>query len=1373
MYQIRRLNLVRVPGSYLIMKQQIKKTPMFKAVAVALVTVLLSTIPVQAGYAQVAAPSLTPGALLYPTGAFNPAQMVGLRIDTRDPFHFYFVMDKGDAALSDAQKQEEYRRIIKHFLVSLTVANKDMWVNLSPYESNRTIGANFGLTATGQDLLAQDYILKRFTASLMYPEVDTGRGFWKKVYDQVYEKFGTTDVPVDTFNKVWVRADQAEIYQKDGSAFLVKSHLKVMLEKDFLAEDHARAADVGVTAEEANDGKSGAVTADAVRAIIVPLIEKEVNEGRNFIRLRQIYNAMILATWYKKALRQSLLSQVYADKNKVAGVEVDDPKAGEKVYAKYLEAFKAGVFNYIKEEQDPQTHVTQPRKYFSGGAVGVEEDILADASQEAAAGFLNRTGHDIVDTALKNPDFSQKQSGTPNVDGMIRHALANADVTPGQGKVFFYVPQGAPADNVFVRYAAQHPSEGAVYASLDKLQQALTRETAIVFVPFARTDDLQPLIEAAAVKNPKTFLAFSTARAEAPAPAAIPLPDIVDRPAAFKAYLSNLRLSPLDDIRKVELGVAFLETQWLAGNDAERRQYKGVSSSSGVSGMADVIKYLFKKNKGIVNPNIVLIRSAYGGTDANLDFYKSYGLDVRYVTDPDNELEDTLDENTIGVIFESPNNPPLRVWDIEKIVTTVKAHAPRALSIFDGAFGTPAGQQPLKFGVDIVVQVVTKMLGTGNSFGTIAVAKKEIADQLEYVRSATIHQDDARRIFESGLPTFFERYKAAQENARYLAAWLKEQKDVVTLLSYPGDPDHPQFRITQRQSEGENYGNMIYFDMPTLESAGLFGEILAFLRTPRHSVSLGEVRTQVQLPLKGAASTMPEEAKKKLPEMGMTLAGVRVSVGCEDPDDIIRDFKAAFDIVRRFKGRENECPLAELREILMHPTVQPDGKKVEHVVRLYPVVRQDEQTGALIVEPRVERAIAELERRARAWPLRFMARLGFRKGKQKLDDTLASLRIIHEGTRIDRLSTRTLAIQSGALWNPLVNAYAVTPGGEESNAYLVQGPDPLKLGFGGPLEAGKSWKDRIEEVVSGLFRVYGRIGTANALVFENIVAAAEGSITTGLNQDVQGVSVPSLETAFNVLAESWALQPVTKERKAVRIAVVAPKGSALYASAEKFQDIYGGLFVLKGEKRVEFVLVDPGTAGSAIEASIDRRTDLVVIDEFLGQQDEKARLFRTIKSKAMNSRLAVVNSRGIKQGFKPLKFGADFVINEFTNAYDEPVAAALVTPLEWVTRFLARRTYTSIASRAAMLHILPTAFLGIPSDGNKDASMTPGGIDLDDTLLNIKLDGQGVPLPVQFQDPAMVNIRGLEPVIRSIVPMTPLNMPIMSQIEQAAGGSPA
>jgi len=1537
------------------MYRDAKKNHGFKVIATALIAAMLSAIPVQSGYAQVALPLPVPGVRLHPTGAFNPVQIVGLKVDRQDPFHFYFVMDKGDAALGDDRKKGEYRKLIKHFLAALTIPNKDVWVNLSPYEAQRIIGDNFAKTATGQELLGQDYVLKQFTASLMYPEEDVGRGFWQKVYAQAYDKLGTTDIPVDTFNKIWIRADAAEVYEKDGAAFLVKSHLKVMLESDYVAMSHqkdmaessAPAGDVAMShqkdmAESSAPAETREFTVNAVREIIIPIIEKEVNEGENFAPLRQIYTAMILATWFKKTLKESLLSQVYSDKNKVAGVEANDPKSKEKIYERYLEAFKVGVFNYIKDEADPLTHETAPRKYFSGGMAGVAPEIISDASQGAGNEFLSKPGREIVDTDLvraierthadlvaRREDLnhetvraveqltaqvhSQGAEGrfdgvsyaarVSAVDNLIQMAQEFLEVSSGKKEVIFYIPEDAPADSLFVHYAARNSTEVIIVRSLDALQGALSYQTAIVFFPFSKSERFQEVSRMAGEKSPQTLLAFSDARLEpdplisgngsqnkneapkgvivvseevlsdrlrehrdsrqvapmhpkeawhrldalkkeyvAPGiagvqkeavqpPMEIALPDVVavvsataavtttltasgrlentdsifvtapdrvvlssngknpssgipypqdaDRETAFKNYLARLQDASLDINKKVELAIAFLETQWLSGNEQARREYRGVNSVSGVSGMADVLRYLFLRNKDILNPNIVLIRSAYGGTDANLEFYRKYGLDVRYVTDPDKELvgvsdrsrPGVLDENTVAVIFESPNNPPLKVWDIEKIVRTVKANAPRALTIFDGAFATPAGQQPLKFGVDIVIQVVTKMLGTGNAFGTVAVAKKEIAADLEYVRSAQIHEDDARNIFEYGVSTFFERYRTSLDNTRNLVKWLKQQQDVVSSLSYPGDPDHPQFDITLRQAEGENYGNMIKFTIKDgLESAKLFIKILTFLRVPKHSVSLGEARTQVQLPLAGVASTMPEEAKQKLPSMGMNVADVRISVGIEDSKDIINDFDTALRLLRLFKGREGSFPLAELRKYLMHPVVQPDGMTVEHVGRLFPEVGEDEGSGEFLAEPKIEKAIGDLERAATSWPLGIKSVLNFGKSKKRLDDTLLSLRIIHEATRLDRYSPKTLAVISNVFWGPLSgNLYAVTPGAGRSNADVVQDADVLAEIFKAPLEAGKPSKERSSPVVKGLYGGYGRLGNPDARSAEYTVASIEAGVLPGGNQDVQGVSVPTFEAAFDILGESVAFQDEsTRKSGPVRIAVIAQQGSAVDERARKFKNIYEGLFLLKGERRVEFSVITPDAEGRNFLERIHRDTDFVLVDEFLDKPDGKTRLFRAIRAKAGHSCLAVVNSRGFIEGFHPIKSkDADIVLDRFNNPYGKNVAAVIVAPREaWATKLFGRRTFTSIATRAPLLSALSVIYRGHSAPDS--AELVNGGIDLRDEYLRIKVDGGGMPLPLQLQDPAMINIQGLEPVIRNIAPMTPINMPILSELTTAS-----
>ncbi|MBF0594338.1 MAG: hypothetical protein HQL22_05155 [Candidatus Omnitrophica bacterium] len=318
-----------------------------------------------------------PGQMIPLSAKFEPALMVGVQVSPKDPFRFNFIISRGKTPLTDDVKKSEYQKLLKYFLVSLTVPNTDMWVNLSPYEADRIIPDNFSLTEMGRDLLAQDYVLKQITSSLIYPEGEVGKKFWQKVYQMAFEKYGTTDIPLDTFNKVWIVPDKAVIYEKFDTALAIKSHLKVMLESDYFAleKSHGESRPEAAAQKETQE-----LSKTVVREIVIPALEKEVNEGENFALLRQVYSSMLMATWFKKALKKSILGQVYANKSKVAGVELDDPQAKERIYQQYLEAYKKGVFNFIKEEQDPLTQEVIPRKYFSGGAKAWAEGMISDAA---------------------------------------------------------------------------------------------------------------------------------------------------------------------------------------------------------------------------------------------------------------------------------------------------------------------------------------------------------------------------------------------------------------------------------------------------------------------------------------------------------------------------------------------------------------------------------------------------------------------------------------------------------------------------------------------------------------------------------------------------------------------------------------------------------------------------------------------------------------------------------------------------------------------------------------------------------------------------------------------------------------------------------
>ncbi|MBF0483331.1 MAG: aldo/keto reductase [Candidatus Omnitrophica bacterium] len=298
-----------------------------------------------------------PGAMVGMSPAFVPTLLKGVTVNPDNPFKFEFILDTGNELTSaDLQKanqsaeaslRSESKKLINYFLAAMTVPQKDLWVNLSPNEPDRIIPKDLGKIELGQDLLAQDYILKQLTATLMRPEGEAGRELWDRIYARAQKEFGTTDIPLDTFNKVWIMPESATIYEHENTVYITEAKLKVMTENDYQKKD---------------------ISTQIIRNMIVPEIEKEVNTGKNFAPLRQMFYSLILAKWYKDVVQNSILNKVYVGKNKVNNLlPSTSDLSPQKIYDQYMKAFKSGVYNVIKEEYNPQTKQIIPRKYFSGG----------------------------------------------------------------------------------------------------------------------------------------------------------------------------------------------------------------------------------------------------------------------------------------------------------------------------------------------------------------------------------------------------------------------------------------------------------------------------------------------------------------------------------------------------------------------------------------------------------------------------------------------------------------------------------------------------------------------------------------------------------------------------------------------------------------------------------------------------------------------------------------------------------------------------------------------------------------------------------------------------------------------------------------------
>ena len=425
------------------------KNPFFRFITCLVLFAFISTtILPTPNFAQSVLNLPIPGAMVMLTPAYVPTVIRGLKVHPDNPFRFDFIVDTGDSKLNGPALKKESEKLIKYFLASLAVPENDLWVNLSPYEQDRIIPEKFGTTEMGRDLLAQDYLLKQLTASLMYPEERLGQQFWGKVFKKANDLYGTTNIPINTFNKVWIIPEKAVVYETNDTAYVTESHLKVMLEEDYLAiNKNLNQKDIGTDQLAEKDVKQlSNVSSQIVKEIILPAIEQEINEGKNFSQLRQVYHSLVLAVWFKKRLKESLLAKVYVGKNKIKGVDVADKEIRQKIYEQYVKAFETGVYDYIKEDYDQDTRQRTAKRYFAGGMQfdptaldkAIEYNLL-DTPDEAA--IVEGTGKHLFQiAALGSPRKIRGNADAANKNLKENMRRANPDTARVENPFPFLEP---------------------------------------------------------------------------------------------------------------------------------------------------------------------------------------------------------------------------------------------------------------------------------------------------------------------------------------------------------------------------------------------------------------------------------------------------------------------------------------------------------------------------------------------------------------------------------------------------------------------------------------------------------------------------------------------------------------------------------------------------------------------------------------------------------------------------------------------------------------------------------------------------------------------------------------------------------------------
>lgn len=294
--------------------------------------------------------------------------------------------------------------------------------------------------------------------------------------------------------------------------------------------------------------------------------------------------------------------------------------------------------------------------------------------------------------------------------------------------------------------------------------------------------------------------------------------------------------------------------------------------------------------------HIVLQRTIYGGTYnlVNEEFGK-FGISYSFTDgfQPE-DFEEKIQKNTKVIFIETPSNPLLTITDLAEIGKLAKKYS--LVSMIDNTFASPVNQNPIDYGIDVVIHSATKYMGGHSDIcaGAVASTHQYIERIFQLAKNfGGSLSDYTVWLLERSIKTMGIRVKAQNENAQRMAEYLYEHKDI-SQVYYPGLQNHPDHELAKSQMKG--FGGMLSFELKEGFNASEFQKSLELIKP---SMSLAGVESTVISPtLTSHALLSAEERKNQGIEDGL----IRFSVGIEETEDLIIDIEQALEKVRHSRA---------------------------------------------------------------------------------------------------------------------------------------------------------------------------------------------------------------------------------------------------------------------------------------------------------------------------------------------------------------------------------------------------------------------------------------------------------------------------------------
>lgn len=312
----------------------------------------------------------------------------------------------------------------------------------------------------------------------------------------------------------------------------------------------------------------------------------------------------------------------------------------------------------------------------------------------------------------------------------------------------------------------------------------------------------------------------------------------------------------------------------------------GLATSSGMAAIFMVASHLAGQGDEIVSSD-----RAYGGTfHLFKDTLPRFGIKTSFVKNPHDikSWKSAITKKTKFVFVETPSNPQMEAFDIAALAELARKHA--LPLIVDSTIATPALQQPILYGADVVIHSATKYIcGNGTALGGIVLGKKKVMDEIR----AGVYRDIGPALapfnawlFILGLETLSYRMEALSQNALKVAQFL-EGHPKVKKVYYPGLQSSPYRELVDKQMCGMA-SSLMAFEVRGKRKNG--ARFIDSLKLVSHVANLGDNKT---LAIHPASTTHQQLPLKDLKKVGISDTMIRMSIGLEDVEDIINDIKQA------------------------------------------------------------------------------------------------------------------------------------------------------------------------------------------------------------------------------------------------------------------------------------------------------------------------------------------------------------------------------------------------------------------------------------------------------------------------------------------------